>query len=124
MKEINHFIQEKLTINKNTKIGFSKEEINELAKKLYQKFGRQYGEFENIKNDHKFHFCVMSDDTDELDYYKKIIPKEIFDTAEIEESNQGAGETFYYFKLDDIIVYYSSVNDAFNDICKWFSYLK
>lgn len=124
MKEINHFIQEKLTINKNTKVGYDPEDVDKLAQKLYQKFGRHYGEFENIKENHKFHFCVVPDDLASLNYYEDQIPKEIFDTAEIEKSNQGAGEIFYNFDLVNIMDYYSDINDAYNNVCKWFDHLK
>jgi len=120
MKELNHFIQEKLSINKNTKLTYNEEDINELSKKLDKTF-KGYGEFEHIIDNNQFYFCIL--EKDELDHFKNIIPKDIFDKAKIEKSNQGAGEIFYNFDLSDVVDYYSSIEESYDNICKWFNYL-
>ena len=110
MKSIQNFITESST-------------TDNLSNKLYDKF-KQYGEFENIKNDGEFHI-VIADKSDEKEF-KNRFPQELISKARHEKANQGVGEEFYYFKVSDVLDYFkNNIEDiAFNNICQWFDFLK
>ncbi len=97
--------------------------IDNLSNKLYNKF-KQYGEFENIKDDGEFH-VVISGKSEENEF-KKRFPQELINKARHEKANQGMGEEFYYFKVSDVLDYFKNniENIAFNNICQWFDFLK
>ena len=94
--------------------------IDNLSNKLYDKF-KQYGEFENIKDDGEFHI-VIAHKSDEKDL-KSRFPQELMNKARHEN---GLQEEFYYFKISDVLDYFkNNIEDvAFNNICQWVDFLK
>lgn len=94
--------------------------IDNLSNKLYDKF-KQYGEFENIKDDGEFHI-VIANKSDEKEL-KSRFPQELMNKARREN---GVQEEFYYFKISDVLDYFkNNIEDvAFNNICQWVDFLK
>ena len=94
--------------------------IDNLSNKLYDKF-KQYGEFENVKDDGEFHI-VIANKADEKEL-KSRFPQELMNKARHEK---GVQEEFYYFKISDVLDYFkNNIEDvAFNNICQWVDFLK
>ena len=89
----------------------------ELVNKLYNEFGKQYGNFEKITTNGTFY--ETAENIDEIKHY---IPSEIVDLASVTQGP--GGEYMYEWNIDDIIKFYNydylKVYSLIND---WFDYL-
>lgn len=90
----------------------------ELIDKLYNEFGKLYGNFERISTDGTFYETAAN-----IDEIKHYIPSEIINLASSVTQGPG-GEYVYEWNIDDIIKFYNydylKVYSLIND---WFDYL-
>ena len=94
MKQIAEYLLSK------TKKQSSTIEKKELVNKLYDEFGKHYGEFEKIKTEGIF---ISVEDENELKYH---VPPEMIKIAKVEHSRQGNGEIICTWNIDDVLKIY------------------
>lgn len=112
-------IYEYLLSKKNPHPFDDKAERQKLVNKLYNEFGRYYGEFERIKENGTFHAVVGSED--ELRLYW---PPDIVKLAKVEKHHQGNGEIIATWNIDDIIYFFKhDYKRVYYQIKDWFDYL-
>lgn len=78
--------------------------LDELIEALYKDF-KAYGEFENLKTEHKFEFVKLKDGGEEYEnYVDKCGIKNIIHLAKIKDYDMP--EKIYEFKIEDVVDYF------------------